>query len=232
MKAYNQLHEMLVAVARALGDDLLKEVAFLGGCTTGLLLTDKVSKEAVRYTDDVDLITHVIGFSGWIKFQTRIKKRGFKDSIEDNINCRMRLNDLIVDFMPDDEKILGYSNRWYGQALKEAKDYELQYNLTIQLVTPVFFIATKLEAYKGRGNNAPLQSRDIEDILNVFDGRDELVEEINHASLNLRSYISKELVSLLEHPDFEYAVQSTAQGQRDREERIFKQLDTAINSSV
>jgi len=144
----------------------------------------------------------------------------------------MRLNDLIVDFMPDDEKILGYSNRWYGQALKEAKDYELQDNLTIQLVTPVFFIATKLEAYKGRGNNAPLQSRDIEDILNVFDGRDELVEEINHASLNLRSYISKELVSLLEHPDFEYAVQSTAQGQRDREERIFKQLDTAINSSV
>jgi len=78
MKAYNQLHEMLVAVARALGDDLLKEVAFLGGCTTGLLLTDKVSKEAVRYTDDVDLITHVIGFSGWIKFQTRIKNAALK----------------------------------------------------------------------------------------------------------------------------------------------------------
>lgn len=232
MKAYNQLHQMLVAVARALGNDLLKEVAFLGGCTTGLLLTDKASKEAVRYTDDVDLITHVIGFSGWIKFQTRLKERGFKESIKDNINCRMRLNDLIVDFMPDDEKILGYSNRWYGQALKEAKDYELQEDLTIQLVTPVFFIATKLEAYKGRGENAPLHSRDIEDILNVFDGRAELVEEINQASLNLRSYISKELVSLFEHPDFEYAVQSTAHGQRDREELIFKRLDSVIKSSV
>lgn len=232
MKAYNQLHQMLVAVARALGNDLLKEVAFLGGCTTGLLLTDKASKEAVRYTDDVDLITHVIGFSDWIKFQTRLKERGFKESIKDNINCRMRLNDLIVDFMPDDEKILGYSNRWYGQALKEAKDYELQEDLTIQLVTPVFFIATKLEAYKGRGENAPLHSRDIEDILNVFDGRAELVEEINQASLNLRSYISKELVSLLEHPDFEYAVQSTAHGQRDREELIFKRLDSVIKSSV
>ena len=152
MKAYNQLHEMLVMVARALGNDLLKEVAFLGGCTTGLLLTDKASKEAVRYTDDVDLITHVIGLSGWIRFQNRIKERGFKESMEDDINCRMRLNGLIVDFMPDDEKILGYSNRWYGQALKKAKDYELQDNLIIQLVTPVFFIATKLEAYKGRGN--------------------------------------------------------------------------------
>lgn len=55
MKAFNQLHEMLVMVARALGDDLLKEVAFLGGCTTGLLLTDKASKEAVRYTNDVPM---------------------------------------------------------------------------------------------------------------------------------------------------------------------------------
>lgn len=228
MKAYNQLHEMLVMVASALGDDLLKEVAFLGGCTTGLLLTDKVSKEAVRYTDDVDLIIHVIGYSGWIKFQDRIKERGFKESMEDNINCRMRLNSLIVDFMPDDEKILGYSNRWYGQALEEARDHKLQDNLTIQLITPVFFIATKLEAYNGRGNNAPLQSRDIEDILNVFDGRAELVEEINKAPLNIRNYISKEIRQLLEHPDFEYAVQSTAQGQSDREELIFKQLEAVI----
>lgn len=148
--------------------------------------------------------------------------------MEDNINCRMRLNDLIVDFMPDDEKILGYSNRWYGQALAEAKDYELQDKLIIRLVTPAFFIATKLEAYKGRGNNAPLQSRDIEDILNVFDGRAELVEEINQAPLNLRIYISKELSQLLGHPDFEYAVQSTAHGQRDREELIFNQLEAVI----
>lgn len=62
MKAFNKSHEMLVTVATALGDALLKEVAFLGGCTTGLLLTDKISKEAVRYTDDVDLITHVVGY--------------------------------------------------------------------------------------------------------------------------------------------------------------------------
>ena len=47
---------MLVVVARALGDDLLKEVAFLGGCTTGLLLTDKASKEAVRFFKQLDAV--------------------------------------------------------------------------------------------------------------------------------------------------------------------------------
>lgn len=228
MKAYNQLHEMLIMVARALGEDLLKEVVFLGGCTTGLLLTDNVSKEAVRYTDDVDLITHVIGYSGWANFQTKIKARGFKESMEDNIACRMRLNGLIVDFMPDDEKILGFSNRWYTAALDNATNHDLTDELTIQLISPIFFVATKLEAYKGRGNNDPLQSNDIEDILNVFDGRPELVDEIKQGSEKIQKYISAEFSKLLEQPEFEYAVQSTAQGQADREELIFKRLEAVI----
>ena len=59
---YNLLKEMIITVAKALGDDMLKEVAFVGGCTTGLLLTDDFSKEAVRYTDDVDLIINVVGY--------------------------------------------------------------------------------------------------------------------------------------------------------------------------
>jgi len=225
MSAYNQSLEMLVMVAKALGDDLLQEVAFLGGCTTGLLITDRFSKEAVRYTDDVDLVTHVVGYPAWLKFQKRLKLRGFKESMEDNINCRMRLNGLIVDFMPDDEKILGYSNRWYSKALQLADEYKLQDDITIKLITSVYFVATKLEAYKGRGNNDPIQSRDLEDILNVIDGRSELIDELMQASDEIKNYISDEFKQLLKHPDFDYTVQSTSQGQSDREELIFKRLE-------
>lgn len=228
MKAYNQLHEMLVMVARALGEDLLNEVVFLGGCTTGLLLTDKVSKEAVRYTNDVDLITHVIGYPGWINFQTQIKARGFKESMDDDIACRMRLDGLIVDFMPDDEDILGFSNRWYTAALDNATNHKLTDDITIQLISPVFFVATKLEAYKGRGNNDPLQSNDMEDILNVLDGRSELVNEIKKAEEKIQNYINEEFTKLLEHPNFDYAVQNTAQGQSDREELIFKRVESLV----
>ncbi len=225
MNAFNQSLEMLVTVARALGDELLQDVAFLGGCTTGLLITDNYTKEAVRYTDDVDLVTHVVGYPGWLKFQKRIRERGFKESMEDNINCRMRLNGLIVDFMPDDEKILGYSNRWYSKALQSADEYELAEGLIIKLITPVYFVATKLEAYKGRGKNDPIQSRDLEDILNVIDGRVELINELQQAPVEIKKYISIELEQLLLHPDFDYAVQSTAQGSRDREALIFKRLE-------
>lgn len=144
---YNQLHKMIETVASALGDDLLKKVAFVGGCTTGLLMTDEFSKEGVRYTDDVDLIINLVGYSSWVTLQNELGKKGFVVSMEDNVNCRMRLGELKVDFMPDDENILDYSNRWYAKALETARDYQLTDKLSIRLLTAPFFVATKLEAY-------------------------------------------------------------------------------------
>jgi len=196
MNAYNKSQEMLIMVARALGDELLNEVAFIGGCTTGLLLTDDISKEAVRYTDDVDLIVNVMGYPGWLNFLKKIKARGFKEFMEDDVNCRMRIDGLIVDFMPDDEAILGYSNRRYAQALKEAESVELEGDVIIKVVPSILFVATKLEAYNGRGNNDPLHSRDVEDILSVIDGRAELVSEFHLVNTELKKYIKYELNEL------------------------------------
>jgi predicted nucleotidyltransferase len=222
---YNRLREMIVTVARALGPDLLQEVAFVGGCTTGLLLTDAFSKEAVRYTDDVDLIINVVGYAKWAVFQERLRARGFNEVVDEEVNCRMRLGELQVDFMPDDEKILGFSNRWYAAGLAAAQPYELDEDLTIRLLTPPFFVATKLEAYLGRGNDDPQGSHDMEDILTLFDGREELVQGIAAADQNLRTFITHQIGLLLENDDFDYAVQSAARGDRDRQMLIFERLE-------
>lgn len=50
----DHLKAMVREVAVALGEDILKEVAFLGGCATALHITDPMTKEAVRFTEDVD----------------------------------------------------------------------------------------------------------------------------------------------------------------------------------
>ena len=88
MTRYADLLEMLTLVSHALGAELLQEVAFLGGCTTGLLITDEASREAVRYTEDVDLITHVIGYPEWLDFQSQLSERGFVVSPQDDTLCR------------------------------------------------------------------------------------------------------------------------------------------------
>ena len=52
MSRYTDLEQMLVIVAQALGDELLQQVVFVGGRTTGLLITDRATLEAVRYTNE------------------------------------------------------------------------------------------------------------------------------------------------------------------------------------
>jgi len=225
MSRYNQLEAMLVVVAQALGEDLLQQVVFVGGCTTGLLITDSMTQEAVRYTEDVDLITHVMGYPQWATFQEQLKEKGFTISPEDNVICRMRLGELKVDFMPDDERILGFSNRWYRDALEQAQSTTLSDGTCIRLINPCHFVATKLEAYLGRGNGDPLSSHDIEDILNIVDGRAELVEEFSQASTKLKTYIAERIDALLSHNDFDYAIQATANNNAEREAIIFERLE-------
>ncbi|AKC77400.1 hypothetical protein XB05_00540 [Xanthomonas arboricola] len=221
---------MLARVAEALGPDLLPEVAFVGGCTTGLLMTDSVSREAVRFTEDVDLIVHVMGLGSWYRLQQVLAGKGFRTSPNDDVVCRTRLRDrhpseLIVDFMPDDAAVLGFSNRWYADALREAYDHALPTGVKIRVVAPAYFLGTKLEAYRGRGNRDPLASRDIEDILNVVDGRASLCDEVAQASTALQLDIAQGIAELLRHRDFNYAVQATSNNNRQREELIFTRLD-------
>jgi hypothetical protein len=72
----------------------------------------------------------------------------------------------------------------------------------IKLIDAPTFIATKLEAFKGRGMGDFLTSHDIEDIITVVDGRPALGQEIREAVDELRTYIVEELRSLVKKSDF------------------------------
>jgi predicted nucleotidyltransferase len=221
---------MLQRVADALGKTLLREVAFVGGSTTGLLVTDPFTREAIRYTEDVDLIVHIVGLGPWYNFNRVLDTLGFFTSPHDDVSCRKRLRDgrdgdLIVDFMPDDAAILGYSNRWYNEALQQATDYALASGTIIRVVTPPYFLGTKLEAWRGRGNNDPLASRDVEDILNVLDGRPSLLDEMAEVDLALRRDVADGIAGLLGHRDFPYVVQAAARNNRQHEELLFRRLE-------
>lgn len=228
MSRYDDLEKMLITVALALGDNLLEKVVFVGGCTTGLFISDSATRESIRYTEDVDLIVDVIGFSQWNSMQRNLEQQGFTINPEDDVLCRMRLGNLKVDFMPDDESILGFTNRWYADAIEHANFIDLSDGTAIRLISPEYFIATKLEAFLGRGNNDPLSSRDIEDILNVIDGRPKLIQEIQNSDERLREYIAATLARILEHSDFQYAVQSTARNSQERENMIYDRLEIII----
>src|SRR5208283_2177257 len=84
--------------------------------------------------------------------------------------CRWLSGDLIFDLMPTDSSILGFSTRWYHPALKNAQRTRIGVS-EIRVITAPYFLATKMEAFHGRGQNDFRMSHDLEDIVTVVDGR-------------------------------------------------------------
>jgi hypothetical protein len=76
----------------------------------------------------------------------------------------------------------------------------------IRIVTPPLFLATKLEAFRGRGRGDFLASHDLEDIITVIDGRRELLDDVRASAPLLRAYIANEIGVLLRNPEFNQAL--------------------------
>jgi len=200
---HTQLLGMLKAVAIALGDDLRGRLVFVGGCTTALFITDPITLEDVRATDDIDLIVDLAGRAEWSALQDDLRQKGFIEAADEAVICRMRLGTLKVDFMPDDETILGFSNRWYAVGIETAVTSTLDTGLDIRILTPAIFVATKLEAFAGRGQNDLFMSRDAEDILLIVDGRPDLEEEVAAAPADVQAFISQGFRDFLAYADFD-----------------------------
>ncbi|WP_367186025.1 hypothetical protein [Mesorhizobium escarrei] len=132
----------------------------------------------------------------------------------------MRLGDLKVDFMPDDAGILGFSNRWYAKGIETSVDHALTDGLTIKRLAPALFVATKLEAYLGRGEGDLFTSRDMEDILLIIDGRPEIVDEVLGADAEIRDFIAEQFTALLEDADFEYFLEGNVRGPAGRSDIV------------
>jgi hypothetical protein len=122
--------------------------------------------------------------------------------------CRWvhRESGILFDLMPVDPGVLGFSNRWYQFAVDTAQPLELADGLSIRLVSAVAFVATKLEAFAGRGADDVLSSHDIEDVLNIVDGRPELADELAIAPADVRQAVRDAFGRLLARADFRNAL--------------------------
>lgn len=202
-------YEMIEFVAEGLGDEFLSEVAFVGGCTTAMLVTDDAVLDDIRLTLDVDLVIELAGIAAWERLTHRLAAKNFKITGEDEVNCRFRFNDIIVDVMPSDEAVLGYANRWFLEGLAHAVKFTLPSGREIQIFEPLYFLATKLEAFSGRGEGDPYH-KDVEDIVILIDGRQELLDEVVRADAELRQFITSGVAGLIKLNGIDYAIQSSS----------------------
>ncbi len=186
--------------------ELADEMVFVGGCTTGLLITD-LAAPPIRATKDVDVIVQVASKPEYYQLCEKLRARGFlEDASESAPLCRWINNTVILDVMPTEQTVLGFGNKWYKPAMKNAELRELPSGSKIRMVTAPYFLMTKLEAFDGRGDGDFLSSHDIEDFIAVLDGRPEAVDEIKLSEQDIKRNLAERCKELINDDRFIEAV--------------------------
>jgi predicted nucleotidyltransferase len=180
--------EMLASVAKGLGP-LKDEVVFVGGATIELYLAGQPALK-VRATDDVDCVVEVTTRTDYHKLEEKLRALGFRHSLDANGPiCRWEYKGILVDVMPIEGAVLGFTNRWYAEGFERSGSVRLPDGAEIRIFSLPYLVASKLEAFKGRGGNDFMGSSDMEDIVTIIDGAADFKEQIAGAPKSVRSYL-------------------------------------------
>lgn len=104
--------------------------------------------------------------------------------------------------MPTDDASIGFTNIWYTPGFNAAINFEIDELCTVKILPAPYFIATKLEAFKGRGKNDGRTSHDFEDIVFVFENGSNIWEEMESTDPELKAYLQTTFAGLTESPHF------------------------------
>ncbi len=61
--------------------------------------------------------------------------------------CRWDCDGILIDIMPTDKGVLGFSNKWYKDALANALHTKINNSVSINVISAPYFLATKIEAF-------------------------------------------------------------------------------------
>lgn len=200
----------IATVARALGAEN-PPVVFVGGTVTALYPLE--GGVDVRPTVDVDCVVDVATTADYYAFVERLRARGFSECVDEGAPlCRRVFANIRVDIVATADTGIGPTNRWYKQAALEATSHEIAPGLKVLAITPIYFIATKLEAFRGRGRGDYQASHDLEDTLLVLAGIPHLREQLRTESTQVASAVRAGLVALRSKDAFIDAVPGHFEG--------------------
>ena len=186
---------LLAAVAKGLGP-LLQSVVFVGGAVTELYASDSAATE-VRATDDVDCVVELVSYREFNVIEEELRKLEFKNDTESTVICRWIYKGIKVDIMPNDASVIGFTNQWYAEGIRNSVKFELEEHLTIRIFGPAWFLASKMVAFADRGKYDFRTSSDFEDIIYVLDNKQSIMEDIQSADQNVRYYLKGEFQKYL-----------------------------------
>lgn len=199
--------DLLCRAAESLGP-LVTDVVFIGGAVLGLLLTESGSQPP-RFTNDVDVVIEVSGtLIDNLILDQKLLDLGFENDMA-GPTCRYIHLGTVVDVIPISRPALDPSNPWYDLAISTALPYTLPNGITINLISPVCFLATKLTALRSptrEHHDDAFLSRDFGDVIRLIDGRPSIAQEVLESQSGLREFLQTQFEWILRLPYINEAI--------------------------
>ena len=196
-----QLLTRIELVAAAL-EGTAPRYVLVGGALAALLpLPDRF---VVRPTKDVDVVVDGVPVGDFHLLEERLRRARFRNVVApDAPRCRWAPPlppgepPFTVDIVPPVEGFEGVSNRWYADGVAQAVERMLPSGRTIWTLTPLYFVASKLQAHLSRGVDVPLaENHDVEDVVAVLLGSVSLREAIARGRDSVHVFIRATLLDL------------------------------------
>lgn len=194
----NQIINLKVVekVAIALGE-INNDVIYIGGAVVSLYVTDD-GAEQPRPTNDIDISVQISTYSQMEKLREELDKKKIFPASNETVMNRYSYEDILIDFIPYEETPLGPTNSWLKPGFEKSHSVLIG-NIEIKILPVSFFLATKWEAYKSRGND-PRMSPDFEDIIYIIDNSLDLVDEVKDAEIKVQLFLKEMASEILSHP--------------------------------
>lgn len=197
--------KVIKTVARALGD-INNRVVYVGGAVVALYADDPAAED-VRPTKDIDIVVQIASMSELSRLEEKLGERGFTRDPSENVMCRFRLGDILVDVMSTSEVGWAPSNRWFKSGMKHLRKVDVG-DVGINILDTPHFLAAKFAAFSGRGQNDPRTSQDFEDIVYILDNNVGLAEEVLKTPMQVRKYLTKWFRTIMESPSMQEALEA------------------------
>ncbi|MCH7535791.1 MAG: nucleotidyl transferase AbiEii/AbiGii toxin family protein, partial [Bacteroidetes bacterium] len=187
--------EATLKIAKALGD-LNDNVVYVGGAVISHYIDDSGADD-VRPTKDIDISLEILSISQLESIREELQSKGFTQSHEDNVMCRFRYEGVKVDVMSTKEIGWAPANRWFADGFKKAYEIVIE-GMVIRLMPLPYFLASKFDAWKGRGGGDARTSHDFEDIVYLLNYTSTAKEQILNASSGVKNYITSCFAEIIE----------------------------------
>ncbi|MES2837807.1 MAG: nucleotidyl transferase AbiEii/AbiGii toxin family protein [Bacteroidota bacterium] len=216
-------------IAKALGE-LNNNVIYVGGAVVSIYANDPAADD-VRPTKDIDISLSVASISELEKVRLDLISKGFKQTADEDVICRFKYEDILVDVMNTKSIDWAPANSWFEKGYSSREKIKIE-DFQIQILSLPYFLATKFEAYNNRGKNNPITSSDFEDIGYIMDNRLDFVELIENANQNVKDFLIEEFQKIINDRIKQEAIEANLyyENKQERFNRIMNNLNKVANS--